>query len=241
MNGETTDPDGWRAMFPTPVRRRRPIRAERDRSEAILAASLAVADRGEQVRSQVRGAIVEALTARPAGAPGRGRRGPPRATDPVRRRAGRDPSVRRDGRARRRGRGLRLQVGRARHQRRRAAPARRRADPRRRRGRAARGRARRVRRRAVVRGPARPPDGAAGGTAAASRSRRSTSSPARRDDRAAGPTTPDAGAPFRVRFDEAGARRPAADVRAAPLRAGPRLAPLGGARLRPGVVRASTA
>ena len=62
MNGETTDPDGWRVAFPglfgdgaDP--------AERGRSEAILAASLAVADRGEQVRSQVRGAIVEALTA----------------------------------------------------------------------------------------------------------------------------------------------------------------------------------
>ena len=38
--------------------------AERARSEAILDASLAVADRGEQVRSQVRGALVEELTAR---------------------------------------------------------------------------------------------------------------------------------------------------------------------------------
>ena len=64
MNGETTDPDGWRATFPTlfgsdatadPV--------ERERSQAILAVALAVADRGEQVRSQVRGAIVEELTA----------------------------------------------------------------------------------------------------------------------------------------------------------------------------------
>ena len=64
MNGETTDPEGWRATFPTlfgsdatadPV--------ERERSEAILAVALAVADRGEQVRSQVRGAIVEELTA----------------------------------------------------------------------------------------------------------------------------------------------------------------------------------
>jgi hypothetical protein len=35
-----------------------------DRSEAILEASLAVADRGEQVRSQVRGAFVEELSAR---------------------------------------------------------------------------------------------------------------------------------------------------------------------------------
>lgn len=63
MNGETTDPDGWRAMFPTlfgvgvdP--------AERTRAETILAASLEVADRGEQVRSQFRGAIVEDVTAR---------------------------------------------------------------------------------------------------------------------------------------------------------------------------------
>ncbi len=36
----------------------------RDRSEAILAASLEVADRGEQTRSQFRGAIVEAMTER---------------------------------------------------------------------------------------------------------------------------------------------------------------------------------
>ena len=37
--------------------------ADEARSEDILAASLAVADRGEQVRSQVRGALVEELTA----------------------------------------------------------------------------------------------------------------------------------------------------------------------------------
>jgi hypothetical protein len=61
MNGETTDADGWRVTFPglfgdgaDP--------GTRERSQAILAVSLAVADRGEQVRSQVRGAIVEALT-----------------------------------------------------------------------------------------------------------------------------------------------------------------------------------
>ena len=62
MNGETTDRDGWRAMFPglfgpeaaTPGR---------ETSEAILEASLGVAERGEQVRSQYRGAIVEAVTA----------------------------------------------------------------------------------------------------------------------------------------------------------------------------------
>ena len=42
---------------------RRPTGPERpSRSEAILAASLEVAERGEQVRSQVRGAIVESVT-----------------------------------------------------------------------------------------------------------------------------------------------------------------------------------
>jgi len=65
MNGETTDADGWRAMFPTLFG---PTAigdaAEQTRSAAILDVSLAVADRGEQVRSQVRGAIVEELTAR---------------------------------------------------------------------------------------------------------------------------------------------------------------------------------
>ena len=63
MNGETTDPDRWRATFPTLFAPGAAIGAERERSDAILAVSLAVADRGEQVRSQVRGALVEALTA----------------------------------------------------------------------------------------------------------------------------------------------------------------------------------
>ena len=65
MNGETTDADGWRVMFPTlfgPTATG--DAAEQARSGAILDTSLAVADRGEQVRSQVRGAIVEELTAR---------------------------------------------------------------------------------------------------------------------------------------------------------------------------------
>ena len=65
MNGETTDADGWRVMFPTlfgPTATG--DAAEQARSAAILDVSLAVADRGEQVRSQVRGAIVEELTAR---------------------------------------------------------------------------------------------------------------------------------------------------------------------------------
>jgi hypothetical protein len=63
MNGETSEPGTWRAIFPR-LFADEPDREERDRSEAILALSLDVAGRGEQVRSQFRGAIVEALTAR---------------------------------------------------------------------------------------------------------------------------------------------------------------------------------
>ena len=64
MNGETTDPEIWRAMFPTLFGPSAAgDAAALARSEAILAASLAVADRGEQVRSQVRGALVEEMTA----------------------------------------------------------------------------------------------------------------------------------------------------------------------------------
>jgi hypothetical protein len=61
MNGMSTDPAVWRAIFPTLFGRARPAGLERDRSESILAASLEVAERGEQVRSQFRGAIVESL------------------------------------------------------------------------------------------------------------------------------------------------------------------------------------
>jgi len=65
MNGETTDPEAWRATFPTLFAPGASIApAERERSDAILDAALAVADRGEQVRSQVRGALIEAVTAR---------------------------------------------------------------------------------------------------------------------------------------------------------------------------------
>ena len=63
MNGETTDPTTWMAMFPAlfgPAA----TGADREHAEAVLAASLEVAERGVQVRSQFRGAIVEALTAR---------------------------------------------------------------------------------------------------------------------------------------------------------------------------------
>lgn len=71
MNGERTEPEPWRAMFPSlfgpggddGLPADAPGAGEdRARSEAILAASLEVARRGEQVRSQFRGAIVEALT-----------------------------------------------------------------------------------------------------------------------------------------------------------------------------------
>ena len=63
MNGETTDAAGWLAMFPTLFGDAVPSGPERTRSEAVLSASLEVAGRGEQVRSQFRGAIVEELTA----------------------------------------------------------------------------------------------------------------------------------------------------------------------------------
>jgi hypothetical protein len=61
MNGESTDAAEWQAMFPTLFGADADA-GTRERSEAILAAALAVADRGEQARSQYRGAIVEALT-----------------------------------------------------------------------------------------------------------------------------------------------------------------------------------
>jgi hypothetical protein len=66
MNGETTDPARWRAMFPSLFGPSAPPPGDavRDRSEAILEASLQVADRGDQTRSQLRGAIVESLTER---------------------------------------------------------------------------------------------------------------------------------------------------------------------------------
>ena len=78
MNGESSDPNTWRAMFPrlfaigtaatgtaaTGTAATGTAATDRARPEAILAASLEVAARGEQVRSQFRGAIVEALTDR---------------------------------------------------------------------------------------------------------------------------------------------------------------------------------
>ena len=64
MNGESLDPAAWRTMFPTLFGPAAPAAGDavRDRSEALLVAALEVADRGEQARSQFRGAIVESLT-----------------------------------------------------------------------------------------------------------------------------------------------------------------------------------
>jgi hypothetical protein len=84
MNGMSTNPLVWQAMFPSLFGPNAPADGSvRDRSEALLAASLEVAERGEQVRSQVRGAIVESLTELLV----RRRRGPPggAATATVRR------------------------------------------------------------------------------------------------------------------------------------------------------------
>ena len=66
MNGESLEPDTWRTIFPTLFGPTAPMPGNpvRDRSEAVLAVSLEVADRGDQVRSQFRGAIVESLTER---------------------------------------------------------------------------------------------------------------------------------------------------------------------------------
>ena len=62
MNGMTSEPSRWLAMFPGLFGPAAPGSGpERERSEALLAVSLEVAERGEQVRSQVRGAIVESL------------------------------------------------------------------------------------------------------------------------------------------------------------------------------------
>ncbi len=63
MNGESTDSNTWRTMFPGLFG---PSAGEalRSHAESVLALSLDVAGRGEQARSQYRGAIVEALTER---------------------------------------------------------------------------------------------------------------------------------------------------------------------------------
>ena len=62
MNGETIDAEAWRTMFPTLFGAAAETEL-RESSEAVLAVSLAIADRGDQSRSQLRGAVVESLTA----------------------------------------------------------------------------------------------------------------------------------------------------------------------------------
>ncbi len=63
MNGESTEASTWTAMFPTLLGPDVDA-ATRGRAEAVLTVALEVAGRGEAVRSQFRGAIVEELTAR---------------------------------------------------------------------------------------------------------------------------------------------------------------------------------
>ena len=61
MNGTSTEAEAWRTMFPT-LFAAAPGNGDGARPEAVLAASLAVAERGEGARQQFRGAIVESLT-----------------------------------------------------------------------------------------------------------------------------------------------------------------------------------
>jgi hypothetical protein len=63
MNGERTDADVWRRMFPT-LFGEGSDEGRRTHAEQVLAASLEIAERGEAARSQYRGAVVEELTAR---------------------------------------------------------------------------------------------------------------------------------------------------------------------------------
>ncbi|HET9085669.1 MAG TPA: hypothetical protein VFN41_14830 [Candidatus Limnocylindrales bacterium] len=63
MNGESTDRPTWVAMFPTLFGPAADA-AISERAHEVLGVALDVADRGEAVRSQFRGAIVEELTAR---------------------------------------------------------------------------------------------------------------------------------------------------------------------------------
>ena len=63
MNGESTDRTTWTGMFPT-LFGSTADEAIRERADALLDVALEVAGRGEAVRSQFRGAIVEELTGR---------------------------------------------------------------------------------------------------------------------------------------------------------------------------------
>jgi hypothetical protein len=63
MNGERTEPEVWRRMFPSLFAPGAPD-AARTHAEEVLAVSLQIANRGESARNQYRGAVVEELTAR---------------------------------------------------------------------------------------------------------------------------------------------------------------------------------
>jgi hypothetical protein len=63
MNGETQDADAWRTMFPSLFGTAQSD-DRRAHAEAVLGAALAIADHGDEVRNQMRGAIVEAVTER---------------------------------------------------------------------------------------------------------------------------------------------------------------------------------
>ena len=63
MNGERTDGQTWRRIFPT-LFGEDADEALRSHAELVLAASLEIAERGEAARSSYRGAVVEELTAR---------------------------------------------------------------------------------------------------------------------------------------------------------------------------------
>jgi hypothetical protein len=63
MNGERTDLERWRRIFPSLFGPSASAEIS-GRAERILAACLEVANRGEQARSSYRGAVVEELTAR---------------------------------------------------------------------------------------------------------------------------------------------------------------------------------
>ncbi len=63
MNGERTEPQTWRRIFPSLFGEGADAALSRH-AELVLAASLEIAGRGEAARSQYRGAVVEELTAR---------------------------------------------------------------------------------------------------------------------------------------------------------------------------------
>ena len=63
MNGERTDGQTWRRIFPT-LFGEEVDATLRSHAELVLAASLEIAERGEAARSSYRGAVVEELTAR---------------------------------------------------------------------------------------------------------------------------------------------------------------------------------